>query len=230
LDSYHDIERELIYLGLLEKAREIYAELGETAVLSYVKSSYRLLSKVYHPDLNPKNKEKARIAQQRLNRFSRLLSRIPDDMFIELMAKGMKNDVQDKRKILIVEDKLEFQKLFKDALLNEGYNLRLSSDWTSGYETFCQFRPDLLLTDIVISGMSGLELVRKMRQVFPGIKAIFIIGFLGGESLKRELENEIRHYGYGVLEKPFKISEMLDLVRIYVHNFQNIRRSVSVYA
>jgi CheY-like chemotaxis protein len=230
LDSYHDIEKELIYLGLLEKAREIYAELGETAVLSYVKSSYRLLSKVYHPDLNPKNKEKARIAQQRLNRFSRLLSRIADNELIELMEKGMNKDSRGKHKILIVEDKLELQKLFKNVLLAEGYDIRISSDGASGYETFCQFRPEVVLTDIEISGMTGLELVRKMRTMFPSIKAIFIIGFLGVETLKRELENEIQQYGYGTLEKPFKISELLDLVRVFVHEFQNIRTSVSVYA
>ena len=47
-----DLEKELIYLGLLDKAREIYSELGDRAVLSYIRSSYRLLSKVYHPDLN----------------------------------------------------------------------------------------------------------------------------------------------------------------------------------
>ena len=90
MDNYHDIEKELIYLGLLEKAREIYSELGETSVLSYVKSSYRLLSKVYHPDLNPKNEEKAKIAQQRLNRFNRLLSRMSDKELIELIKKGVK--------------------------------------------------------------------------------------------------------------------------------------------
>jgi CheY-like chemotaxis protein len=230
LDNYHDIEKELIYLGLLEKAREIYAELGETAVLSYVKSSYRLLSKVYHPDLNPKNKEKARIAQQRLNRFSLLLSRITDTELINLMEKGMKKNAQDKQKILIVEDNLELQEFFKNALLAEGYDLRVSSDWASGYENLCRFRPDLVLTDIVISEITGLEMVREIRNVIPSVKVIFITGFSGGKSLKRELEKEIRHYGYGVLEKPFKTSEMLELVRVYIHGFQNMGKSVSVYA
>lgn len=230
MDNYHDIEKELIYLGLLEKAREIYSELGETAVLSYVKSSYRLLSKVYHPDLNPKNEEKAKIAQQRLNRFSRLLSRMSDKELIELIKKGVNKAGQRKNKILIVEDELELQKLFRDIFRSEGYDVGVAKDGASGYEAFCQFRPDLVLTDIVMPGMSGLEMTRKMREITPWVKVIFISGFLGVENLKRELDEEILRYGYGALSKPFKISEMLDLVRTYVHGFQNRQGNVSVYA
>ena len=80
-----ELEKELIFLGLLDKAREIYAELGESASLSYIKSSHRLLSKVYHPDLNPKNKKKATEAQKRLNRLSLLISDMKDD---ELIRQG----------------------------------------------------------------------------------------------------------------------------------------------
>jgi len=52
------LERELIFLGLFDKAREIYHDLGSNGALSYIKSSHRLLSKVYHPDLNPGNERK----------------------------------------------------------------------------------------------------------------------------------------------------------------------------
>ena len=230
MDNHHGIEKELIYLGLHEKAREIYSELGETAALSYVKSSYRLLSKVYHPDLNPKNKEKAKIAQQRLNRFSRLLSRMSDNELIELIKTGLNKESRRKNKILIVDDELELQKLFRDILRSEGYDVWVAEDGVSGYEAYCQFRPDLVLTDIVMPGMSGLELARKMREITPWIKVIFVSGFFGVENLKQELDEEILRYGYGALSKPFKISEMLDLVRTYVHGFRKIQGSVSVYA
>ena len=230
MNSHSDFEKELIYLGLLEKAREIYVELGETAVLSYIRNSYRLLSKVYHPDLNPKNKEKARVFQQRLNKFSRLLSRIPDEKLIDLMEKGVNKDCRSKSKILIVEEKVKMQRLYKDVLLTEGYDIRLASNAVSGYKTCCLFRPDLILTDILISGVSGLELLRKVRKVSPGIKAIFISGFFMLEAVKRELEKEIHQHGYGKLAKPFKKTELLDLIRFYAHGFQNGQNCVSVYA
>ena len=52
-----ELAKDLAYLGLMDKAREIYDELGDQAALSYIKNSHRLLSKVYHPDLNPGNKD-----------------------------------------------------------------------------------------------------------------------------------------------------------------------------
>ena len=83
-----DLENELIYPGLLDKAREIYSELGDQAALSYIKSSHRLLSKVYHPDLNPGRKDRAKRIQQRLNRVSHLISRMKDPDLIDLIKTG----------------------------------------------------------------------------------------------------------------------------------------------
>ncbi|MBW1852618.1 MAG: response regulator, partial [Deltaproteobacteria bacterium] len=189
------------YLGLLDKAQEIYFELGDRAVLSYIRSSHRLLSKVYHPDLNPKNKEKAKITQQRLNRLSRLLSRA-----------------------------FELQELFRDILLIEGYDVRVAEDGVKGYDMYCQFKPDLIFTDVVMPKMSGLELVRKIREVTPRIKVVYISGFFGLEPLKRELDREILRHGYCALSKPFKISEMLDLVSSYLQNFEDGSSGINIYA
>jgi CheY-like chemotaxis protein len=224
------LENELIYLGLLDKAREIYSELGERAVLSYIKSSYHLLSKVYHPDLNPDNRETANMTQQRLNRLSHLLSMISDEEIIELIKIGIKKQVKRKKKILVVEDEFGLQELFRDILLIEGYDVRVAGDGERGYEVYCQFRPDLLFADVVIPKMTGLELVREIRKISPRIKVIFVSGFLGIEKLKQELDTEILKYGYSTLSKPFKISEMLDLVRNYLQGFASEFCNVNLYA
>lgn len=211
-----DLEKELIFLGLLDKDREIYSELGDRAALSYIKSSYRLLSKVYHPDLNPKNIDKAKITQQRLNRVSHILSQMKDEDLIELIKKGAKKGAKRKKKILIVEDEFGLQEIFRDIFLMEGYDIRVSVDGVNGYEVYCQFEPDLVFTDVVMPKMNGLELVKKIREVSPQIKVIYISGFFGIKRLKRELDEDILKYGYPTLSKPFKTSEMLDLVKTYI--------------
>ena len=211
-----DLEKELIFLGLLDKDREIYSELGDRAALSYIKSSYRLLSKVYHPDLNPKNIDKAKITQQRLNRVSHILSQMKDEDLIELIKKGAKKGAKRKKKILIVEDEFGLQEIFNDIFLMEGYDVRVSVDGVNGYEVYCQFEPDLVFTDVVMPKMNGLELVKKIREVNPQIKVIYISGFFGIKRLKRELDEDILKYGYPTLSKPFKTSEMLDLVKTYL--------------
>jgi hypothetical protein len=92
------LERELIYLGLLDKACEIYGEFGPNSALSYIKSSYRLLSKIYHPDLNPGNETKAKNLQQRLNKVSELIGKASDEDLINLLKKSEREQNRQKKK------------------------------------------------------------------------------------------------------------------------------------
>ena len=212
------IERELTYLGLLNKAREIYSELGQNSALSYIKFSYHLLSKVFHPDLNPGNEEKAKSLQQRLNLISKLISQTSDADLIGLRKKGLHEEVRTKKKILIVEDEFGLQETLRDVFLMEGYDVRVAVDGENGYEVFQEFKPDLVFTDVVMPKMSGIELVKKIRQNNPKIKVIYISGFFGLRNVKRDLNEDVLKFGYPCLSKPFKISAMLELVDKYLHN------------
>lgn len=212
-----DLEKELNYLGLMDKAREIYMELGDQAVLSYVKSSHRLLSKVYHPDLNPEKMEKAKSIQQRLNHVSQIIGRMTDEELIDLVKTGGLNPANGKKKILIVEDEDELQTLFRNVMAMEGYDIRVASDGRSGYAAYLEYKPDLVLTDVVMPDIGGLELVRKIREKDFQVKVIYMSGFFGLEGVKRDLELEINEFGYPTLAKPFKISALLTAVEEYLN-------------
>jgi CheY-like chemotaxis protein len=214
------LKRELDYLDLMDKAREIYTELGERAVVSYIKSSYRLLSKVYHPDLNPKNTEKATAVQQSLNKLSDLMDLMDDREILEIFAINGNNrghqEKARKTKILVVEDEFGLQDMFKDIFFLEGYDVKVAIDGVDGLEEFKKFEPDLVFTDVVMPNMSGLEMVSKIREINPSIKVIYMSGFFGIRRLKQELDTEISKHGYPTLAKPFKTSVMLDLVKEYL--------------
>ncbi len=212
-----DLENELIYLGLFDKAREIYTELGDQAVLSYIKSSHKLLSKVYHPDLNPDRKDKANNIQQRLNRVSQFISQIKDEDLIDLIRNGTRSVDGSKPKILIVEDETGLQDLFRRVLTMEGYDIRVAGDGESGFREYCRFKPNLILVDVVLPIISGLELVAKIREQNLRIKAIYMSGFFGIKGLKTELDAEIGKYAYPTLAKPFKISALLSAVTDYLN-------------
>jgi len=212
-----ELKNDLSFLGLFDKAKEIHAELGDRAVLSYIKSSHRLLSKVYHPDLNPDNIDKVMISQQRLNRISQSISRMTDEEILELFRNSPQENAR-KRKILIVEDEFGLQDIFREIFVMEGYNVRVAVDGVHGYEVYRQFEPDLVFTDVVMPNMSGLELVRKIRESNPEIKVVYISGFFGIKRLKEELDEDISKYGYPTLAKPFRTSSMLDLVKNYLSN------------
>jgi CheY-like chemotaxis protein len=219
-DRLMAVERELIYLGLMEKAREIYGELGCKPALSYIKSSYHLLSKVYHPDLNPGHEDKAKDFQQRLNNASSLINHTSDEELIHLLEKDMPEQMHGKKRILIVEDEFGLQEILQDVLLMEGYDVRFAVDGEDGYKTYLEFMPDLVFTDVVMPKMSGLELVKEIRQKNPHIKVIYTSGFLGLPHVKHELNEDLLKYGYPCLPKPFKISALLEMVNTYL-NEQN---------
>ncbi len=216
MEKRTDLKKELKFLGLYEKAREICTELGESAALSYIKSSHRLLSKVYHPDLNPENREKAKSVQQRLNRVSQLIDQMKDEEIIALIKERVEKEDKGKRKILVVEDEFGLQDMFRDIFLMEGYDVRVAVNGVEGYEVYCQFQPDLVFTDVVMLEMSGLELVKKIRKENPQIKVIYISGFFGIKRLKQGLSSDIAEYGYPTLSKPFKTSTMLNLRKEYL--------------
>jgi CheY-like chemotaxis protein len=226
MDTLILLERELIFLGLLEKAREIYHELGRDSALSYIRSSYHLLSKVYHPDLNPGNEEKAKGLQQRLNQTSKLISQTSDEDIIGLLKKDLRGEARTKKKILVVEDEFGIQETLRDIFIMEGYDVRVAVDGEKGYQTFLEFKPDLVLTDVVMPKVSGIELIKKIREKNPKIKVIYISGFFGLRNVKRDLNEEILKYNYPYLSKPFKISAMLELVDKYL----NDQIGVNLYA
>ncbi|HMK64692.1 MAG TPA: response regulator [Thermodesulfobacteriota bacterium] len=222
-DIKNTLADDLVYLGLMEKASEIYAELGEQAALSYIKNSHRLLSKVYHPDLNPLNGEKAHRAQQRLNEISERISKLTDKDIIEVLLKKdaeiqSKDEVpkKEKIKILVVEDEFGLHEIFREIFRMEGYEVRIATDGLNGLEMYQKFDPDLVLTDIIMPEMDGLELVAKIREINPQIKVIYMSGFFGMKKVKDRVREDVEKYGYLTIAKPFRLSLMLDLVKDYL--------------
>lgn len=216
MDKLTFIEQELSFLGLLDKAREIYRELGPNGALSYIKSSYHLLSKIYHPDLNPGNEEKASDLQKRLNNISELINQTPDEDLIGILREGSPEKRDTKKKILVVEDEPSLRETFRNLFIMEGYDVRVAVDGEDGYHNFLTFNPDLVFTDIVMPKMSGTALVKNIRRHNPRIKVIYISGFFGLRNIKRDLNEDISKYNYPFLSKPFRVSTMLELVHWYL--------------
>jgi len=216
LDHLVYLETELLYFGLLEKAREILVDLGEKAALSYIKSSYHLLSKVYHPDLNSGNTSRADREMKRLNRLSDVISRLNDSEIILVIRSGMLSATDDRRRILVVEDEPDLLELYHGVLEAEGYRVLTASDGEEGLAVFRLFHPDLVFTDVIMPKTNGIEMVQVIRSEKPDTKIIYITGFLGVEGLRDKIDDELGRFGYRILSKPFKISQMLEEIEVYL--------------
>lgn len=199
-----------------KKVREILADLGEKAALSYIKSSYHLLSKVYHPDLNPDNSSRAHREMKRLNRLSDVISRLKDPEIIGVIRSGMLSANDDRRRILVVEDEPDLLELYHSVLESEGYRVMTAANGEEGLEVFRLFHPDLVFTDVIMPITNGIEMVQVIRSEKPDTKIIYITGFLGVEGLRHKVSDELSRFGYRLLSKPFKISKMLENIDEYL--------------
>lgn len=68
------------------------------------------------------------------------------------------------RTILVVEDTLSALELISTYLRDSGYTVILATDAKEGLSKALQYKPDLIITDVVMPGMSGFELCRKLRK------------------------------------------------------------------
>lgn len=206
------LEVDLRYLGVLDKALQISAELGYDAAVRYVRSSYRLLSKVYHPDLHQENREAAEEGQRRLNAVKERLDMTPDQDLADYL-KTQARPSKGHPRILVVEDEEGLAHNLADLLALEGYHVATAPDGVAGLREHLSFRPDLVITDIVMPIMDGVQMVRALSERDPGLKVIFMSGFFGTRSIQNDLVDEIERFGFPKLSKPFRPNQLLELVR-----------------
>lgn len=110
-------------------------------------------------------------------------------------------------KILIVDDNKNWAFIVRVMLEEEGFQVQSASDGETGYSTYLSFRPDLVITDIQMHGMNGIELINMIREHDREVKTIYMSSeFDGFHSL---LEKEKRRFQVGLLKKPFTKEELV---------------------
>lgn len=112
-------------------------------------------------------------------------------------------------RLLIVEDDDEMRTLLRKALTRENYEVRTAQH---GVEAIGMLEKgeefDVLVTDIRMPQMDGMELLRRVRKLRPGLRVIIITAYA-------ELDNYLevmREGAFDYLTKPFKIPDLLGVV------------------
>ena len=95
-----------------------------------------------------------------------------------------------KEKILIVDDEEGIRKVLRISLADRGYNVLTAENATEALQTFTREQPGIVLTDIKMPGMDGIELLRRLKQANPDTEVVVITGHgdmdLAIKSLKYE--------------------------------------------
>src|SRR5919199_6680277 len=102
-------------------------------------------------------------------------------------------------KILLAEDDNDMRRFLVKALQNAGYDVASFDNGLSAYNRLREEPFELLLTDIVMPEMDGIELARRATELDPDIKVMFITGFAAGPRTPRTQPPQ----GAKILSKPF---------------------------
>jgi len=113
----------------------------------------------------------------------------------------------EQRRIMVVEDHAQTRELLQYNLTAAGYEVRTAPDGLQGMEVMGRWRPDLLLLDLMLPGMDGFEVCRKLKQVqtLRGIPVIMLTA--RGDEVDRVVGLELGAEDYVV--KPFSPRELL---------------------
>jgi two-component system KDP operon response regulator KdpE len=117
--------------------------------------------------------------------------------------------MEPKPRILVVDDEPQLTRVLRTGLSSHGYEVRVAADGLSALETFGDWHPDLVVTDLAMPNVDGLELCRKLRAISS--VPILILSARGEEATKVEaLDLGADDY----VTKPFGIDELLARVRV----------------
>ena len=124
--------------------------------------------------------------------------------------------------IMIVDDDMAILDILRQSLCMEGYTCEAFTRAEDALAALERTHPDILLTDIVMPGMRGLDLVDRAKRIHPDMTAIVMTGFVEEFSY----EESIRAGAADFIKKPFTVHELL--VRIKHGKLQDHLRALAI--
>ena len=120
---------------------------------------------------------------------------------------GSAPEAQVQTSVLIVDDDAKIRSLLRSVLETAGYSVQDTADGNQALARIMQKAPDVVLTDIVMPDMEGIELIKRMRKIAGGLHIIAMSGASAGYL------QAARFLGAdATIQKPIVIDELLELV------------------
>lgn len=110
--------------------------------------------------------------------------------------------------ILLLEDNHDFRGILVENLEDEGHQVHGAADAEEAVRVAARIRPDLMVTDVRMAGMDGIDALAQVRKQHPSLKSIIITGYASDEAPPRAIRQRACDYIY----KPFKLTDLLDSI------------------
>lgn len=113
------------------------------------------------------------------------------------------------KKILVVDDEESVRFILKQMLETGGYSVDVANNGQEALEALKSSRFDMLITDINMPVMNGVELLNKTREEFPGMPVIFITAYGKDKIILEAMKVGLADF----IEKPFRMDYVLKTVQ-----------------
>src|SRR5881227_947787 len=124
------------------------------------------------------------------------------------MMSGVATTTLEKSRVLVVDDEPQITRVLRTVLSSQGYQVKTAAEGEAALTSFNEWRPELVITDLYMPHMDGIELCRRIRA--QSTVPIIVLSVKGEEKTKVEaLDSGADDY----VTKPFGIDELLARVR-----------------
>ena len=116
---------------------------------------------------------------------------------------------EEKKKILIVDDDEDIVTIISKMLQGEEWDVKAVYNGVEALEKVSSFKPDIILLDIMMPEMSGIEVLKKIKKSNPDTRIIMITAFGDIETYLDSMEFGAFEY----INKPFETQELLQMIQ-----------------
>ena len=104
------------------------------------------------------------------------------------------NKILKTLKILIVEDEKKLASLLKESILDSFFKVIIAKDGDEGLKKYNSFKPDIIITDIMMPFCDGLEMTQKIKELDENIPIIVLSAHSDKEKLLKAIDLGINKY------------------------------------
>lgn len=110
-------------------------------------------------------------------------------------------------RLLIIDDDLKFLKFLQEALIDAGFSVKTVDNGADAIVLAVEQSFDLILLDMLMPGLDGIQVVRVLHKVVPGVPIIGLTGYVGRGYLTQAME-----LGVTILTKPVVFSDLINKI------------------
>lgn len=111
--------------------------------------------------------------------------------------------------LLVVDDQAGVRRLLSEALCDEGYKVETASSGPEAIKMISAVNPYLILLDIKMPVMNGLETLEEIRKIYPDVPVVMMTAYGELDIVFEAKKRGVKHY----INKPFDLNEVRYLIK-----------------